>query len=898
MENGAVCLTVSIMESKRVRECVVDGTEQELLPYKKQAVEVSNSELISDVSDANVPTDENGSICQTVSSQQPDQLSRSEIISMSSPGCGDIPSVSTGNSSTESTDNKENCGNDCSTALSTSQPITGIRKLKIKFSKTNGVSISTGMTVGNGSGSGPSYDGFHAEPKIGITGTDKMKGNEPVDSSVAMLGDAPRLDIGTQSTHQCHLKEKLELKMSKKVVPNECASTVKRLFSTGLLEGVHVKYISWAQKKDLQGIIKECGYLCGCPSCKFSKVLNAFEFEKHAGCCTKHPNNHIFLENGKSVYVIVQELRSTPLNLLEEVIKTVIGGPANEKHQQVWKESFQSTSCEVKENNGIGETTQQSQPQLENDPHSIESSLNQAVEDSVGPASSSPPQTLPVKLKSSSKKKKSIEPMRLTRRSRTPDLFRDPKPIISNDPIMQAKNNTQGGVRKRDNDLHRLLFMPNGLPDGTELAYFSKGQRLLEGYKQGNGIVCSCCDTEISPSQFEAHAGWATKRQPYRHIYTSNGLSLHDLSISLSNGQNLATGDSDDMCTVCGDGGELFLCDGCPRAFHTVCLELQSVPEGDWHCPYCKDNCVPGRKTASSETSPSATGPIYIRLKRVVKAPTTEIGGCVVCRGHDFSLSKFDERTVLLCDQCEKEFHVGCLKDRGLCDLKELPKGKWFCCVNCDRIHASLESSIVNGPEMVPPSLSSVINKKLGDKDSTNEAVGDVRWQLLSGKIGSSENKALLSKAAAIFRDCFDPIVEKAGHDLIPAMVYGRNVAGQEFGGMYCAILTVNSDVVSAGILRIFGQDVAELPLVATSKESQGKGYFQVLFACIERLLGCLNVENIILPAAEEAESIWTNKFGFKKMTDEQLQKYRRDIQIMVFHGTSMLEKTVAQVQP
>lgn len=28
----------------------------------------------------------------------------------------------------------------------------------------------------------------------------------------------------------------------------------------------------------------------------------------------------------------------------------------------------------------------------------------------------------------------------------------------------------------RDHDLHRLLFLPNGLPDGTELAYYMKGQ--------------------------------------------------------------------------------------------------------------------------------------------------------------------------------------------------------------------------------------------------------------------------------------------------------------------------------------------------------------------------------------------------------------------------------------
>ncbi|KAE8658442.1 hypothetical protein F3Y22_tig00116971pilonHSYRG00486 [Hibiscus syriacus] len=181
-------------------------------------------------------------------------------------------------------------------------------------------------------------------------------------------------------------------------------------------------------------------------------------------------------------------------------------------------------------------------------------------------------------------------------------------------------------------------------------------------------------------------------------------------------------------------------------------------------------------------------------MTRVVKAPEIEIGGCVICRDHDFSGSTFDDQTVILCDQCE-EFHVGCLRDSGLCDLKEIPKNKWFCCDDCNRIHGALQSTVSSG----------------------------VEWRILSGKSRYPEHLPLLSSAAAIFRECFDPIVAKSGRDLIPVMVYGRNISGQEFGGMYCVVLMVRSVVVSAGLLRIFGWEVAELPIVATSRKYQGK---------------------------------------------------------------------------
>lgn len=67
------------------------------------------------------------------------------------------------------------------------------------------------------------------------------------------------------------------------------------------------------------------------------KALNAYEFERHAGCKTKHPNNHIYFENGKTIYQIVQELRSTKESMLFDAIQTITGSPINQKAFRTWK---------------------------------------------------------------------------------------------------------------------------------------------------------------------------------------------------------------------------------------------------------------------------------------------------------------------------------------------------------------------------------------------------------------------------------------------------------------------------------------------------------------------------------------------------------------------------------
>ena len=48
-----------------------------------------------------------------------------------------------------------------------------------------------------------------------------------------------------------------------------------------------------------------------------------------------------------------------------------------------------------------------------------------------------------------------------------------------------------------------------------------------------------------------------------------------------------AADNNDDECYLCGDGGQLILCDVCPKAYHLHCLVIETIPEGDWKCPAC-----------------------------------------------------------------------------------------------------------------------------------------------------------------------------------------------------------------------------------------------------------------------------------------------------------------------
>lgn len=78
--------------------------------------------------------------------------------------------------------------------------------------------------------------------------------------------------------------------------------------------------------------------------------------------------------------------------------------------------------------------------------------------------------------------------------------------------------------------------------------------------------------------------------------------------------------DHQDYCEVCQQGGEIILCDTCPRAYHLVCLdpELDRAPEGKWSCPHC---------VSTGATSYGPQGPTRVSPWFFLSSPYPQLPG-------------------------------------------------------------------------------------------------------------------------------------------------------------------------------------------------------------------------------------------------------------------------------
>ncbi|XP_076016150.1 chromodomain-helicase-DNA-binding protein 3 isoform X1 [Genypterus blacodes] len=134
--------------------------------------------------------------------------------------------------------------------------------------------------------------------------------------------------------------------------------------------------------------------------------------------------------------------------------------------------------------------------------------------------------------------------------------------------------------------------------------------------------------------------------------------------------------DHQDYCEVCQQGGEIILCDTCPRAYHLVCLEpeLDKAPEGKWSCPHCEKEGI--QWEAKDEDFEDFEEDSEDRVISEVSAgvPTgveeeeedDHMEFCRVCK---------DGGELLCCDTCTSSYHIHCLNP----PLPEIPNGEWLC---------------------------------------------------------------------------------------------------------------------------------------------------------------------------------------------------------------------------
>ncbi|XP_044273101.1 chromodomain-helicase-DNA-binding protein 3 isoform X2 [Varanus komodoensis] len=120
--------------------------------------------------------------------------------------------------------------------------------------------------------------------------------------------------------------------------------------------------------------------------------------------------------------------------------------------------------------------------------------------------------------------------------------------------------------------------------------------------------------------------------------------------------------DHQDYCEVCQQGGEIILCDSCPRAYHLVCLdpELDKAPEGKWSCPHCEKE---GVQWEPKEEEEEYEGELDDGEK---EEEDDHMEYCRVCK---------DGGELLCCDACISSYHIHCLNP----PLPEIPNGEWLC---------------------------------------------------------------------------------------------------------------------------------------------------------------------------------------------------------------------------
>uniref|UniRef100_A0A8C6JTE1 DNA helicase n=1 Tax=Melopsittacus undulatus TaxID=13146 RepID=A0A8C6JTE1_MELUD len=203
----------------------------------------------------------------------------------------------------------------------------------------------------------------------------------------------------------------------------------------------------------------------------------------------------------------------------------------------------------------------------------------------------------------------------------------------------KIKGSKDGKKKGKGKKMSGLKFRFGGIPSKRK-----KGSSEGSEVKRFPYFLACTVEEQVS------HSLWDSRQLP---ILLTVCLSL----LAVEEGDGYET-DHQDYCEVCQQGGEIILCDTCPRAYHLVCLdpELEKAPEGKWSCPHCEKEGIQWEPKEEDEEEEEGGE----------EEEDDHMEFCRVCK---------DGGELLCCDTCPSSYHLHCLNP----PLPEIPNGEWLC---------------------------------------------------------------------------------------------------------------------------------------------------------------------------------------------------------------------------